>query len=47
MAMPASFANSTACAFRTFAPASASSCISSYEISESRLAPGTTRGSAE
>ena len=29
--MPRSFANSTACALRTFAPASASSCVSSYE----------------
>jgi len=41
------FAHSTACALSTLAPCSANSCISSYEISSSRLASGTTRGSAE
>ena len=43
---PFSFANSTACAFSTFAPALGSSCISSYESVSSFRASGTTRGSA-
>jgi hypothetical protein len=36
--MPASLANSTACAFSTFAPDSASSCVSSYESVPMRCA---------
>src|SRR5207237_65221 len=46
MVMPRSRANSTACAFSTFAPASASSCISSCDSSDSRRALATIRGSA-
>ena len=46
MAMPRSRANSTACAFNTLAPASASSCISSCDSSERRRASATIRGSA-
>src|SRR5438874_727750 len=38
--MPFSFANSTAVAFSTLAPASASSCVSSYDNVGIRLASG-------
>ena len=44
--MPFSFANSTACAFSTLAPDSASSWDSSYDSMPIRTAVGTTRGSA-
>ena len=37
MAIPFSFANSTACAFSTLAPASAISCVSSYDSVPMRL----------
>jgi hypothetical protein len=46
MAIPFSFANSTACAFSTFAPDSASSWVSSYDSVPIRFASDTTRGSA-
>src|SRR5205814_1646004 len=46
MAMPRSFANSTACSLSTFAPDSASSCVSSYASVPMRRAAETTRGSA-
>ena len=44
--MPRSRANSTAWALSTFAPASASCCISSCDSSASRLVEETRRGSA-
>ena len=43
MAIPFSFANSTACALSTLAPASASSCVSSY-VSASILCFDVSRG---